>query len=570
MNPGVRSFFRRQLVQGILKQSRIGHVLAARVATSLISKVVYDFQVWSDHARMEVILRGVKGRSNGGLWILNNSILGDQEYVRKVRTVLQFGIDEMHGVTDVYRWWEALKLRLKRMSIAYCKKRNQRASEEERGVKEILNKEAALLAVDKSRDAVVYNAALSRLKDFEEEWCRAASMRARVRDFVDGERSSAFFLGWEKRKQEKAVISSFRNSVGELCTELTDILETVEVFYRDLFSGRGCDDAAVEACFQHITSRLRAEDVDFCEANVTDCEIKAAIVRQHNNKSPGVDVLTAEFYKVFQDELVPILGRVYEIGFHEEGFSPSFCFGAVKLFYKGKGDKCILENYRPITLLNLDYKILASVLAGRLREVIPSIVSSKHAYGVPGRDIANVLLSLRHTIDYMEHSGGILLCVDFVKAFDRVEHAFLWRVLERFGFGPTFISRLRKLYVSATSPVVCNRLRTGVFPVGRSVRQGCPLSAMLYSMTVEPLALMISADRDLRGVVTPAGREVKLFQFADDTSLVLRDEEGVHKVLGHLTSFCCASGAEVNLGKSEILFLGDKVGTTTNWTEIGS
>uniref|UniRef100_A0A3B3D7A0 Reverse transcriptase domain-containing protein n=1 Tax=Oryzias melastigma TaxID=30732 RepID=A0A3B3D7A0_ORYME len=413
------------------------------------------------------------------------------------------------------------------------------------------------------RDAAVYTAALSHLQRFEFERCKAAAVRARVRDFTDGERSSAFFLGLEKNRQEKAVIRALRDKDGVLCVQPEKILKGVEWFYSDLFRERGCDVTAIDECLQHVNSRLSEEEVGVCEADVCGAEIRTAIMRKHNNKSPGADVLTAEFYKAFQAELLPILQQLFAAFFRGQAPLAFFCLGTVKLIYKRKGERCDLANYRPITLLNLDYKILASVFAGRMREVIPSFLSSTQAYGVPGRDIVDVILSLRYSVGHTAQS--VVLSVDFVKAFDKVEHSFLWHVLDRFGFGPLFVSRLKSLYDSATSLVACNGLLTGVFGVQRSIRQGCPLSAMLYSLTVEPLALLVNKTSNISGVITPARSEVKIFQYADDTTLVLRDEHSVDAALKRLTLFCGASGAEVNFMKSVIWFLGDRTGTRNGW-----
>uniref|UniRef100_A0A3B3DIN6 Reverse transcriptase domain-containing protein n=1 Tax=Oryzias melastigma TaxID=30732 RepID=A0A3B3DIN6_ORYME len=381
----------------------------------------------------------------------------------------------------------------------------------------------------------------------------------------DKQRSSAFFLGLEKNRQEKAVIRAIKDDDGVQCVQPEEIMRRVEGFYSALFREQSCDVTAIEECLQHVDSRLSEEEVGVCEADVCEAEIRAAIMRQHDNKSPGADGLTAEFYKTFQAELLPILQQLFAAFFEGQAPPASFCLGTIKLIFKRTGERCDLANYQPITLLNLDYKILATILAGRMREVIPSILSSTQAYGVPGRDIADVILSLRYSVEHMAWSGGNLLSVDFVKAFDKVGHSFLWRVLNRFRFGPLFIQRLKSLYDAATSQVACNGLLTDVFDVKRSIRQGCPLSAMLYSLTVEPLALLINKTDNISGVITPAGRELKILHYADDTTLVLRDEQSVDTALRCLLLFCAASGAEINFMKSVLWSLGNRTGTQNKW-----
>lgn len=104
--------------------------------------------------------------------------------------------------------------------------------------------------------------------------------------------------------------------------------------------------------------------------------------------------------------------------------------GMIILLYK-KEDKRKLENYRPLTMLNTDYKILTKILANRVKLVIDEIVSITQAYAIPGRDISETLMSLRDTIYHIntDCQEGILLNLDLNKAFDRVDHTFLKETL---------------------------------------------------------------------------------------------------------------------------------------------
>lgn len=186
----------------------------------------------------------------------------------------------MDDAADIFSWWEDLKDRIRKSTIAYCKKRMWKAREAERDVRAILGREASLLEGDPDRDATVYAAALDRLKRFQVEKSRAAALRARVRDYVEGEWSSAFFLGLEKKRQEKTVIRSLYDAKGNLCTEIEDMLETVEVFYKDLFSGSGCDKDAIETCVESLSTQVGEEDRAACDADITVDEIRQAIARQ--------------------------------------------------------------------------------------------------------------------------------------------------------------------------------------------------------------------------------------------------------------------------------------------------
>lgn len=166
--------------------------------------------------------------------------------------------------------------------------------------------------------------------------------------------------------------------------------------------------------------------------------------------------------------------------------------GVITLVFK-KGNKLDLENYRPISLLNTDYKILTKILANRMKRVIGGIIQPTQSYSIPRRDIADTIGTIRDVIEYM--NSGIVLGIDWNKAFDKVEHKFLFKVLEKFGFGERMVGWVRRLYGSARSCVKVNGILTDTFDVGRSVQQGCPLSALLYALSIEPLASLIKRDK---------------------------------------------------------------------------
>ncbi len=116
-------------------------------------------------------------------------------------------------------------------------------------------------------------------------------------------------------------------------------------------------------------------------------------------------------------------------------------------------------------MLNTDLKILAKVLANRLKEVMPSIITTNQAYGVKGRDIADITMGIRDTIWYTKEKDeeGYIISLDFEKAFDRVEHGYLFEVLRSFGFGENFIKWIKILYKGALTKIKCNVFFNGLF-----------------------------------------------------------------------------------------------------------
>lgn len=119
--------------------------------------------------------------------------------------------------------------------------------------------------------------------------------------------------------------------------------------------------------------------------------------------------------------------------------------------------------------------------------------------------------------------GGIVLNVDLNKAFDRVEHDFLFKTLEKYGFSYRFIDWVNLLYSKAKSCVKVNGVLTDLFTLERSVRQGCPLSALLYSISVEPLATLVKTDNQIKSIKFPNGKISLIHQYTDDTTFTVRD-----------------------------------------------
>lgn len=210
-------------------------------------------------------------------------------------------------------------------------------------------------------------------------------------------------------------------------------------------------------------------------------------------------------------------------------------------------------------MLNTDLKILAKVLANRLKNVLPSIIETNQAYGIKGRDIAETTSSIRDIISYIngEKKNGYVISLDFEKAFDRVEHVFLFSVLEKFGFGESFIKWIRILYKDTLTEVKCNGFLTEPFAISRSIRQGCPLSAQLYSLVAEPLGLIIKKENEIKGIELDEGKEInKIFQYADDTTIVVKNEQSVKHAMEKVEWYCQGSGAKINEEKTVYMRFG--------------
>jgi hypothetical protein len=296
---------------------------------------------------------------------------------------------------------------------------------------------------------------------------------------------------------------------------------------------------------KHLTTEAQQK----CDGEVFMSECYEAVRLFATNKSPGTDGLPIEFYKHFWNTLgeyfVEMANSCYERG----SLAPSQRLALISTLYK-KGDRLELSNWRPISLCNLDYKIITKVLSLRLVQVLDEIINPDQTCCVKGRSISHNLLLIKDLIEYSnnENIPGIFLSIDQMKAFDRVDWKYLIRCLEKFGFGPSFIRWIKTIDTDISSVVKVNGFISEPFELSRGVRQGCSLSAMLYVLIAETFACLVRDNQNIKGLSLPGtGQSSVISQYADDTTLTLRDRDSVKECFELLQYFELATGARVNL-----------------------
>ncbi|CAG2199723.1 unnamed protein product [Mytilus edulis] len=236
--------------------------------------------------------------------------------------------------------------------------------------------------------------------------------------------------------------------------------------------------------------------------------------------------------------------------------------GVLSLIYKKKGDRRILKNYRPISLLQVDYKILARIMANRFKKVLPTIISENQTCCIIGRDISNNIANVRDIITLVENDEleGYIVKIDQEKAFDRESHEFIFKTLKKFGFGDVFIKWIEIFYTRINSCVKCNGFLTPYFCVDNGIRQGCPISALLYVLAAETLQCNIRKNVNISGIKIPnTTDEALIFQHADDTTLTVSDKSSIDEIFKVFEMYEASSGAKINRQKSEILPIGKGV-----------
>ena len=343
---------------------------------------------------------------------------------------------------------------------------------------------------------------------------------------------------------------------SKVSNNLKDILNSAKKFYENFYNRQKISQSAINELLNKIpiNKKISNEHFRLCEAEISLDEILNAINSQKNNKSPGNDGITAEFYKHFSNEIAPILLEVYDSWKQPGIIGISSKAGIISVIYK-KGDKKDMANYRPISLLNLDYQIFTTILKNRMQITLDNIIGKNQTAVIKNRTIIHILSTIRDVIDIKLNNNLSVISLDFLKAFDRLDWNFIFKALEKFGYGKNFMYLIPICYNNIQSKVKINGLLSDPFTLSRGVRQSCPLSMLLYVIAAEVLASFVIVDKRVKGVQI-GDQEIKLVNFADDTTIFLGDIDSLIRLQTILKLYEDASSSEINLNKSQALWSG--------------
>lgn len=536
--------------------SRIDYFLIDQKLLHMVTKIEYSSIVISDHAPVILQLSFPENTPTFS-WRLNSRHLSDEKFVEFINTQIDLfmELNDTPGISYSLIW-ETLKAYIRGQVISFVAaenaKQTKRASQIIDRIKEVdqLHSE--------SPPADLYKERLLLQTEFDSITNTKAidlHLRSRLTYYEHGDRAGKLLSHQLKQLTTAGFITAVKNEQGQILTDQIDINTEFKSFYEKLYTSSACDKTQVENFFNDLPlPTLDESNKNTTESDITQFEISEAIKKMKSGKAPGPDGYPIEFFKKFTHKLVPLLSKLYTEIFDKKALPPTMTQATISLLLKKEKDPLLCESYRPISLLNCDYKILAKILAGRLEKALSKLIHPDQTGFVVGRQISSNLRRIFNVI-YQRNNAEpeVLISLDAQKAFDRVEYNFLFTTLQKFGFGPVFRFWISILYAKPQASIRTNKIMSSYFSLSRGARQGCPLSPLLFNIAIEPLAVMLRKTAQLTGIQR-GGESHKLCLYADDLLLFLSNpEDTIPLALSSINKFGQVSGYKLNLSKS-VLF----------------
>lgn len=550
--------------------SRIDYFLMDNRLLPIVKKCEYEAIIISDHAPLLMTLDMPTSQDSYRPWRLNNLWLSDECFVQFISSEISTFMEhnETPGMSSS-TIWESMKAYLRGQIISYCaQKKKGEVAHLKKLTEDILHVDMSL-AQTPSPD--LYKQRLMLQTEFNllsTKHITNLLNKTYHKIYEHGEKIGTTLAHQLRQRSAAQNITEINDESGTKHINHFQINQTFFKFYSRLYTSESRQDNNL---FKSFFDKLDIPSVQKQVASdldepFTEEEFYCAVKSMQNGKCPGPDGFPSEFFKKFGKELAPLLLSVFQESFETGALPPTMRQAVISLIPKKDKDPLECGSYRPISLLNVDNKILAKMLALRLERILPALISEDQTGFIKNRQLSsNIRRLLNILYDPTPPKGKeVLIALDAEKAFDRVEMDYLFYILKCFGFGPRFIQWIKVLYFLPMAAVRTNNNLSPFFNLQRGTRQGCPLSPLLFALTIEPLAIALRSNTDIKGILR-GGAEHKVSLYADDMLIYMSDPaESLPKMLELLNSFGRISGYKVNMQKSELMPIDPSCQLSTN------
>ena len=415
-----------------------------------------------------------------GVWKNNVKYYKEESFLEEFQLFwtdcINLGFDYTRNVV---KWWLDFKYKYKMFYIKYCRQKIMMQNRHDQVLDGGLFN--AVQALNQNPDSSVlinnYNRMKKEVVDNKIKHIKAKLFKSEAQHLMQGEKPVKSFFDRFKNKRERKPILSLKGSNGEEVFDIEGILDIAHDYYKGLFSPREVRQSIINLFLNNIRPDSTCDGLmrRLMEPFSLE-EIWDAIVSFLNNRSPGPDGISVEFYKAIFDIIKHDLRRVLNTLLSRGRIPAKFKAGLITLVPK-MDPLNEIENFRPISLLNTDYKIFTKILTARMNPILEKIIHGSQ-FAQPGRDIQEMNTVIRDIVTDMDRSSidSFFVSVDFRKAYDSVNHEFLLKVLGQYGFPVDFVNIVKELFRDAGSHLFINGYKSKKIKLKSGIRQGCPMS----------------------------------------------------------------------------------------------
>lgn len=466
--------------------------------------------------------------------------------------------------------------RLKRATIEWASKRRRKQNEDLVKIEEALGlledptsdtyvsqeSKEKILTLERSRAKI--------LLDKEEEW----RLKSRAIWLKGGDENTKFFHNYAKGRKSANTIWKMRGLDGREVSSFEAISSLGKNHFQALFTAPGgISLAEIIRTTQAFPRFVEEDDAELLFKAVDKEEVEWIIKAMPRDKSLGPDGWTIElfihFFDIIGDELTEVVEESRKKGEIYSSFNTTF----IALIPKTE-NPASFEDFRPISLCNTIYKIIAKIIVVRLKPILSECISNEQFGFLDGRQIHEAIGVAQETIHSIRQAKkkGAALKIDLSKAYDRIDWSFLRLLLTHFGFKVEFINWIMGCITNVNFVVLINGAASNFFKSQRGLRQGCPLSPLLFLLAAEGLSRLILKAKH-SGLFTGLEVAVNLFishlLFVDDILIFLNGNLNEVKVLKDLIDlFLKATGLQINPRKSHFILEGFNRQETNAITDI--
>lgn len=567
MNPDSREFSWSRRNPFVAR--RLDYILST---SPLFDKVVHSYLLSvaaTDHRACVASLKFTDFTRGPGYYKLNTSLLSDIDYVNQMNELIDTFVPDPEDDHQVV--WDMLKIKIKEFSLNYSKEKSLLLRNRLAGLRVELNDaDVALAKTPDCRDSLARRERVKmELELYQQHEARAAQVRSRVRWIQEGEKNTKYFLGLEKVRAKEKVMESVKDVTGDIVTGQENVSKVQTEYFKSLYKKKVARDNMSQNIQTFLTNTRTPTLTDvqkkYCDQTLSVQEVTDVLKGLKNGSCPGADGLPVEFYKVFWSRIVKFVLSSFNAAFVAGNMSSSQRKAVITLIHKGKElPRNEMNNWRPISLTNADYKLLAKTLAVRLSSVISDLVAEEQVGYIKGRRVSHILRAIDDVADYLnqQNKPGLLVGIDYFHAFDCISKDYMLEVFNVFGFGEVFTKWVSVLMTDTLSCVNYGGWLSEYFAVESGIRQGCPFSPLAFVLGIELLACKIRNCVNIKGIQLDGNvdisKVIKILLYADDITLFLQDEGDMREALMIFDEFSLISGLYINRKKSEALWLGSR------------